>query len=36
MFATRLLTDTVVCALNPEATLAELAEDIAGIGYPAA
>ncbi|BCJ64886.1 hypothetical protein [Polymorphospora rubra] len=34
--AHRPLTDTVVRALNPEATLAELHADVAAIGYPIA
>ncbi|MGW7366059.1 hypothetical protein ACWGI8_22140 [Streptomyces sp. NPDC054841] len=34
VFASRPLTDAVVAALNPEVTLAGLAEDIAEIGYP--
>jgi len=34
VFALRPLTGEVVSALNPEATLTGLADDIAGIGYP--
>ncbi|GAA2453934.1 hypothetical protein [Streptomyces macrosporus] len=34
VLALRPLTDEVVAALNPEVTLAELADDITGIGYP--
>ncbi|PCG86653.1 hypothetical protein CIB93_08005 [Streptomyces sp. WZ.A104] len=35
VYALRPLTDEVVAALNPERVLAELAEDIKEIGYPA-
>ncbi|SEO21868.1 hypothetical protein [Actinacidiphila rubida] len=35
VFASRPLTEEVVRALNPEIALADLAEDIAGIGYSA-
>ncbi|MGW6151820.1 hypothetical protein ACWFRM_01625 [Streptomyces sp. NPDC055144] len=34
VFASRPLSDSVVNALNPEVTVADLAEDLAEIGYP--
>ncbi|MFJ8109926.1 hypothetical protein [Streptomyces sp. NPDC096132] len=34
VLSSRVLTESVVSALNPGVTLADLAQDIAGIGYP--